>query len=620
MTILSEILNTGSGSASGGIQSVVAGTNMLVDDADTQNPVISCTLSLSGSSDSAIFSTTSTGAINIGDPVVLNNDSTVSIVELITTITGTPITLEGEETFHSPGSITNMDMVQIGDDKWVIAYDDSTISNIRFRVLTRVNGVLQVGSIYNYGGVTTSKGIRLEKIEDDRFLIAYVDHLDDIQVAIGQANGSTLGFGTGIELSSSSSGVSFDIAVLTPGEAVCVAQHSSSDYFFQLLISGMTVTEGVSSNYGAVGAPRITRIDNWTVLFAYTNANFGYVTQVALYNNVFYHNYTVYNTSGAVNRLVPRTMYYDSINTKWKVLLAYASANSRTYAVLLTVDTTGRTISLGTPITMHWSHGPAAYFPNLVKINNNYAAAVLDGGSSADVTYAWSIKIDESTEALSYSGPYTLTTGEYRYYSIAPYDVDKFLAIYADGSYIGRYQIGQLQSESLSTADNYIGISQTTVADNESVDVLVNGVDTNQSGLIIDDNYYLADNGDINNTDNGRLIGEGVSATDLLLKQLPILSHNLTTNRDATDAHPISAITSLQTALNNKLDTTYDPWEVGDVIQSYRSLDSSWLSCDGSEYLDSSYPTLAVLMDDGPTGAAYFVVPNLTGSYYIKAE
>lgn len=65
-------------------------------------------------------------------------------------------------------------------------------------------------------------------------------------------------------------------------------------------------------------------------------------------------------------------------------------------------------------------------------------------------------------------------------------------------------------------ADNYIGINQNTALDGENVNVIMyGGTAKNLSGLTVNTNYFVDDDGSLITTDNGRFIGKAVKVTTL---------------------------------------------------------------------------------------------------------
>jgi hypothetical protein len=67
-------------------------------------------------------------------------------------------------------------------------------------------------------------------------------------------------------------------------------------------------------------------------------------------------------------------------------------------------------------------------------------------------------------------------------------------------------------------ADNYIGVADAAYADGATATIQILGsVDDAQSGLTTNTTYFVANDGSLSTTNNGRKIGRAVSATKLLI-------------------------------------------------------------------------------------------------------
>lgn len=618
MTILSDIINTESGSASGGVKSIIAGTNIIIDDTDAQNPIIST------SENELIFTGVSSGVITIGDFVIMNVDGTLSVIEQSINVNGNIGTEDDSGKLFNGTSELNPHIEKLRDDAWILVYYNNAADNWYGRVITDVEGILQTGPQYSLGSPSSSSltGCTLDVLADNQFVFGYINHLFDGYTRYFTVSGTTITYHHGLLFNNS---CYFHKIKRINDNQYLVAWGSldtlTPSYVLVATVSNNTISYGAQYQFHTYRTGYISLgelVEGSKYIIAYRQINVSYLPNTLKVLTVSGTTISIGNyTEIPANSYCVGNVAFGSL-TSSTMLIFHAShtGNGQTSWRAQVISVFGTTISLGTYSQFQYGATTSGNNNHIITFNENYGTMLYVCNS---VGYSKGVSVS-GTDITGFGTTRALTDG-YSDYSAsqALYDNDTIIAV---GEFEGiSYHRLSFPSSTSTNADDWIGVAQETVGDGESVDVLLPGAtDDNQSSLTVDDEYFLTDAGALSITDNGRSVGFALSTTELLIQKDPVVVHNTATGRDSSNAHPISAITGLQTTLDTKLSTSYSPWEIGDVFETYRILDGTWLECNGDQYLNSAYPILSTMMTEGPSGSGYFVVPNKTGNYYIKAE
>jgi uncharacterized protein (UPF0248 family) len=202
---------------------------------------------------------------------------------------------------------------------------------------------------------------------------------------------------------------------------------------------------------------------------------------------------------------------YDSGNGK--VVIAYADGGNGT-AIVGTVSSTSISFGSATVFESTSASKISATYDNTAnKVfiayrdvgNSNYGTAIVGTVSSTSISFG-SATVFESA----------MTDNIFATYDS---DSDKVVIAYQDGgnSDYGTSVVWQT-GYTATNADDWIGVSQASLSDTQTGTMALKGaVDENQSGLTANNTIYLADDGTLQTTDNGRKLGRALASDTILL-------------------------------------------------------------------------------------------------------
>lgn len=224
------------------------------------------------------------------------------------------------------------------------------------------------------------------------------------------------------------------------------------------------------------------------------------------------------------------TLVYDTVNSRFVV----SYRTDAGYAEVAYGTLSGTTTSWSTPVrisaTQLSSNGmlDASY-------NSNTGQLDLFVQDSANSDFVWSIDISGATPTFDKSASVTSVNAN----ALATrmiYDSTNNVNVLQNGTYAQAQRPDTL----FENASRFYGIAASSAADGQPVTLNLEGtVNENQSGLSINQGYWVALDGSLSTTDTGySFVGYGVAADKLFLSHLPVQTGNagkfLTT--DGTDA------------------------------------------------------------------------------------
>ena len=285
-----------------------------------------------------------------------------------------------------------------------------------------------------------------------------------------------------------------------------------------LTISGSTINFGAATVFEAsYMASNNTRVAydsvNHKILICYqdyygTDCK-GIVGTVSS-NTISFGSPTTFNSA----RSEVRNLIFDtSVN---KFVCIYGDNTNSGYGTAIVASISGSSVTFGTPTVFNSAgSGPsfASYDSNVNKTFLSYSDANLKGEY---------LELTVSGTTPSFTTAQQFLSGYiYNVNSIFDPLTKKTLFFYNDVNqhlYYRVYQVSGTVSVSNITSTNVIGIAAAAISDTATGSITINGgINEGQSSLAVGTTYYVADNGTLQTTNNGRKIGKAISATKLLV-------------------------------------------------------------------------------------------------------
>ena len=467
------------------------------------------------------------GAIANGDVVVLNSNGTVSVATAVNDGVGTTSAWGPSGSSYLEHISATFDSA---NNKVIVAYRDQLNSGYATAVVGTVSGstisfgtpvVVNSGNSY-YVAVVFVGG------SHNKVVVAYKDvpNFNYGRAAVGQVSGTTITFGSATTFESS------------PSNNIVGTFDSNSNKLV------LAYSDGDDSSKGKVAIG--------TINGTFNSISFG--------TPVTFDSGEIYGTN---------SITFDS-NTNKIVIVYNDNTNTRTASIVGTVS--GTSISFGSAVEVDstQSDGMSLCFDSTNnKVVVAYKAGIYDAGGPgrarvgtvSGTTISWGATATFYSTAIGIWG------------NALTYDASqqKVLVIYSDRANPkkGRASVGTVSGTSITfsssvvvqdkevywpfavydsnatksvlgwaytpsnnnyataagvftyastDAGNYIGVADGATSDTATGKITINGgVNEGQSSLAVGTTYYVADNGDLQTTNNGRKIGKAISASKLLV-------------------------------------------------------------------------------------------------------
>lgn len=456
------------------------------------------------------------GAINAGDPVVINSNGTVS------SVTGN---LESIGTFAFQSGLDRSSVtIDIGGGKFVLAYINNSAGNTLHAVVGTVSG----GNVSF--GTPTNSGLTAGLSAGQRSIDGYYHIADSKPVVVYRSSqakaiaitvtGTTCSFGTPVDAvalaSTNSIGCVYD-SVNSKGVVISIANSLCS-------IASITVSSGVvtaettlelksgisSATHCAVGFdPSVFRTVVW-----FSDSQGAYINSTDHSTNPpTKSTEEQVSESGNLNYLSDIT--YNNDIGKCVVSSIVRDASSEEYMKVFTVGFNGNDVVpssqniLYSPISNQGEYN-LTYRPNAKKMGITW----FDFMHRIPLIAEFSINSNGEVSDLQQTIFYSRVQSTYTSLGYLPASNLYILAL--SGSNTGVVPYTPATSN---MTDNLIGIAQSTVADANQVDVILSGTDENQTGLTVGETYYVDSSGSlVTDSYNAKVIGISSSSTDLIVR------------------------------------------------------------------------------------------------------
>jgi hypothetical protein len=477
------------------------------------------------------------GTISSGDPIVANNDGTVSSAAPQSVSTSIGTTVE----FYSGTGFRACSGYDSTNNKIIVAFKDSANSNYgtaRVGTIDPSDNSISFGtaSVFESAETITEPSGIAHDVTNNKIVIVYRDvgNSNYGTAVVGTVSGTTISFGTPVVFSSSNQTLEMRISYSTTASKFLIAYRDNGDSNKGKAVVG--TVSGTSISFGTVAQ-----------FEAGTTVSVGNVyvpTQDKFF--ISYRDQDDSNTSKALMATISGTSVtfgtpanfetnvasflnsvYDSKNDK--VILVYRTGTYGGRARVASVD--GNTITYGTVADWDDGGGTGSFIDRVVaSFDANVGKVVFfyrnKTGSNPDV-FARQYNFGEvSGTDITFGTKATIGPDGRSDYFAPVYDANakRTFVSYEDQSDSGKGKGNVITvggTANLLTAENYIGTAKSGAADGDGVVVNTQGtVDDNQTGLTAGQSYYVQTDGTLSTTadDPSVFAGTAVSSTKLIVK------------------------------------------------------------------------------------------------------
>ena len=460
------------------------------------------------------------GTIANGDVVILNANGTVSKITQSTNssaVTGSTVDVE---------SLSGVGVQRDGmvydpvNKKIILSYKTKVV------VGTVTNSTISFGTAVTPPDCATGGSFAYDP-DTGKVVLFYYDTSAGGTISVGTITGNSISFGAATQITSNGiSGQSVEYDEGNDKFIVFYRDVGNSNYGTCRVgsVSGTTVSMGsavvMNSSYS----------DNFTTVYD-TNINRVVVAYRDMGNSI--GKVQVVSISGTTPTLTSAVQFYSGSPTSAVAYLhsAFDSSNNRmiivglggssddSFAVVATASTS--TVSVESHVIFEsgiQNDAVIAYDPNVNKLlisykdtgNSGYGTLVVGTVSGTSITFDNPIVWNSSAQIYNLSIAYNA-------------DAKRFVLGYRQISGGEKYAtftyaLANAVSTSSVTNSNVIGVAAAAISDTATGSITVNGgINEGQSSLAVGTTYYVADNGTLQTTNNGRKIGKAISATKLLV-------------------------------------------------------------------------------------------------------
>jgi len=462
------------------------------------------------------------GTLPSGQPVIVNSDGTVSVVE------GTAEALSSPAVFNSGNTLYNSVTFDSNSNKIVMVYADTSNSSYGTAIVGTVSGnTISFGTEVVFQSVSSQYIAVTFDSNSNKVVIAYgnVTSSGRGTAVVGTVSGTSISFGTPVVFETGDSdyiATAFD----SSNNKVVISYRDAGDSGYGKAVvgtvSGTAISFGSIATFESASTFYTTATFDSTsnkVVIAYTdggNSTYGTAVVGTVSGTGISFGTPVVWQSKAGTR---PSAVFDSTSNK-VVIAYYTSTGTQGEAVVCTVS--GTSISFGAIAVFNTGNvGVQDMRASFDSTNNKIVVAYQDAGDSnlGKLTVG-----TVSGTSISFDPSVVFETGA-TYFIGSAFDSNagKTVISYADygAGPDGTVVVFQNASTTL-TSENYIGMSTGgTVADtgNATIDI-VGTVNKEQSGLTAGQQYYVQIDGTIGTTpaDPSVLAGTAVSATKMVVK------------------------------------------------------------------------------------------------------
>lgn len=457
------------------------------------------------------------GAISNGDIVILNSDGTVTVAGNVTIPQSIGSRIQFEPAF-SEGISSAYDEL---NNKVVIAYRDNGNSNYGTAIVGTVSGnSISFGTPSVFESDSVSSTDLVYDAYSQKVILVWqkTNGPNKARSVVCTVSGTSISFGTITTINST--GNSTKVTSDPTTDKIFVAYQDSSDTYGSGFVEIGTVS-GTTISYGSRETIVQNTQSNPRQFLFDTNAGKAvllYVdsTNVALSAKVVSYSGTTPSLGSATSIATTSAhrSLYDSTNNK--IITFFRDNNNSNYGSAKIGTVSGTSITYGSATVFNTANSTAI----AVAYGSQGERSVVFYKDDTDSTY----KIIEATSngsSLTFNTAANVETDNPSF-PTAVYDPDddKVVLAYAVWPSDSFSRVIQYTSfESNITNSNIIGVAAEAISDTATGQITItSGINEGQTGLTIGQSYFVADDGTLTTTNNGRKIGEALSATNLQVK------------------------------------------------------------------------------------------------------
>jgi hypothetical protein len=460
------------------------------------------------------------GAIANGDVVVLNSNGTVSVVSQSINASAIQGSTVDVESISGIGTSRDGAIYDPVNKKVVLTYKGKAV------VGTVSGSSISFGSAVSVPNNAGGAAALAYDPDTSKIIFVHYDSSAGGSAVVGTVSGSSISFGATTQITSSGFG-NYAVEYDENNNKFIVFWRDSSNSSYATAavgtISGTSVTMGTSVVFNSEYSRDFSPVYDTTinrVVVAYgqiggTSSERARVQVVSISGTTpsFTTANYFYPSSPAMLHAV-----WDSYNNKM-IITGVGGVTDDSFAVVATPSTSG--VTFGSPAIFEsgiQNDAVVSFDPVVNKVlvvyrdtgNSSYGTLAVGTVSGTSISFATPIVWNSSaaiynpciaynTDASRFVIGYRQITGGEKFAS--------FTYALANG----------VQSTNL-TSSNYIGVADGATSDTATGKITINGgVNEGQSSLAVGTTYYVADNGDLQTTNNGRKIGKAISASKLLV-------------------------------------------------------------------------------------------------------
>jgi len=419
----------------------------------------------------------------------------------------------GNEYVFNSGETREISCSVLNGTKFVICYQDKDNFYRGTAIIGEVNGTtITFGSEYVFEESYTFF-TSCSTLDEDKFVVCYQRGLGDNggYAIIGKVNGTTITFGNKYVFSSEDSR---DISCCTLSNikfVVCYSNYDNSRCGTAIIgeVNGTTITFGNKYVFSSSGTDGIcsSTLNGSKFVVCYNNSTvIGEVSgNTITFGSEYVFDGSVYSSVVSVfneNKFV--VCYFDSANAVSKI-----------------GEVNGTTITFGNKYV--FNTGTTNNIFCSVLNEDKFVVCYRDYGNNK---YGTAVIGEVSGNTITFGSEYVFNEDLSTYICCTSLAEDKFVVCYGDlgNNGYGTAIIGKLQQNEY----NYIGISQETKSDGETVKVLIQGLSDVHSGLTVGQKYYATPEGDLTTDETEDYLGLAIAEDKLLLMdwQRPIMLYD----------------------------------------------------------------------------------------------
>ena len=454
------------------------------------------------------------GAIANGDIVILNSDGTVTVAGNVTI----PQSIGSRTQYEAAFTERNSVVYDPVNDKVVIAYRDNGNSNYGTAIVGTVSGnSITFGTpVVFVSDTCNNTSITYDPYTQKIILVWQKNTVGES--AVGTVSGNSISFGTTVSFGTNAT--SPQVTSDPNTDKFLVAFRDGTDPYGSGKIIVGTVS-GTSITYGGEESiVQNTQSPPRQFLFD-TNAGKAVIlyvdnTNTALKAKVVSYSGTTPSLGSETS--IATTSYHRSLydSTNNKIITFFRDNNNSNYGSAKIGTVSGTSITYGSATVFNTAQSDSI----TVAYGSQGAKSVVFYKDATDSTY----KIIEATSdgsSLTFNTAANVETDNPGF-PFAAYNSgdDKVVLAYSVWPSDGFARVIQYtSSESNITNSNVIGVAAEAISDTATGEItIIGGVNDGQTGLTTNQSYFVADDGTLTTTNNGRKIGEALSASELQVK------------------------------------------------------------------------------------------------------